>query len=119
MTDATITLIVLGVAVLLFIANRLPVGVVALGAALSLYAFGVIDADQAFAGFGSQTIIFIAALFVISEALDATGVTTWAGQRIIAAAGGERNRLVVALLALVACSRRSSRRTVRSPRSCR
>lgn len=102
MTDATITLIVLGVAVLLFIANRLPVGVVALGAALSLYAFGVIDADQAFAGFGSQTIIFIAALFVISEALDATGVTTWAGQRIIAAAGGERNRLVVALLALVA-----------------
>jgi di/tricarboxylate transporter len=101
-SDAAITLIVLGVAVVLFIANRLPVGVVALGAALALYAFGVIDADQAFAGFGSQTIIFIAALFVVSEALDATGVTTWAGQRIIAAAGGKRTRLVVSLLVLVA-----------------
>jgi di/tricarboxylate transporter len=102
MSDATITLLILGIAIVLFIANRLPVGVVALSAALALYAFGVIDADEAFAGFGSPTIIFIAALFVVSEALDATGVTTWAGQRIIAAAGGHQRKLVVSLLSLVA-----------------
>lgn len=102
MPDATITLLVLGAAVVLFIANRLPVGVVALGAAIALYVTGVIDADAAFAGFGSPTIMFIASLFVVSEALDATGVTTWAGQQIIGAAGGERRRLTVALLVLVA-----------------
>ena len=31
--------------------------------------------------------IFIATLFVVSEGIDATGVTTWAGQRLIARAG--------------------------------
>ncbi|HET8754827.1 MAG TPA: SLC13 family permease, partial [Solirubrobacteraceae bacterium] len=102
MSDATITFLVLGVAVALFVSNRVPVGVVALAAALGLYAAGVISADQAFAGFGDQTVIFIASLFVVSEALDASGVTTWAGQRLIAATGGRRDRLVVVLLGFVA-----------------
>jgi Na+/H+ antiporter NhaD/arsenite permease-like protein len=47
-------------------------------------------------------VIFIASLFVVSEALDATGVTTWVGQRLIAATRGRRERLVVALLAFAA-----------------
>jgi hypothetical protein len=42
-SDATITFLVLGVAVLLFVSNRVPVGVVALGAALALYAAGVVS----------------------------------------------------------------------------
>ena len=40
MSDATITFLVLGVAVALFVSNRAPVGVVALAAALALYAAG-------------------------------------------------------------------------------
>jgi di/tricarboxylate transporter len=101
-SDATITFLVLGVAVVLFVSNRVPVGVVALAAALAVYAAGVISVEDAFAGFGDQTVIFIASLFVVSEALDASGVTTWAGQRLIAATQGRRDRLVVALLAFTA-----------------
>ena len=102
MSDATITFLVLGAAVLLFVSNRVHVGVVALGAALTLYAAGVISLDQALSGFGDQTVIFIASLFVVSESLDATGITTWAGQWLIAATGGRRERLVVALLGFAA-----------------
>jgi di/tricarboxylate transporter len=101
-SDAAITFLVLGVAVALFISNRVPVGVVALGAALALYAAGVLSVEEAFSGFGDQTVIFIASLFVVSEALDATGVTVWAGQRLIAATRGRRERLVVALLGFAA-----------------
>jgi di/tricarboxylate transporter len=101
-SDATITFLVLGVATVLFMSGRVPVGVVALGAALALYGAGVLSVDQALAGFGDPTVIFIASLFVVSEALDAAGVTTWAGQRLIAAAGGRRDRLVLSLLGFVA-----------------
>ena len=69
MSDATITFIVLGAAVVLFVSNRAPVGVVALGAALSLYAAGVLSAEEAFSGFGDQTVIFIASLFVVTLCL--------------------------------------------------
>jgi Na+/H+ antiporter NhaD/arsenite permease-like protein len=75
-SDATITFLVLGAAVVLFVSNRVHVGVVALGAALALYAAGVLSVDEALSGFGDQTVVFIASLFVVSEALDATGVTT-------------------------------------------
>jgi len=98
--DATVTLLVLAAAVALFVWNRLPVAVVALGAALALYASGVLSLPESLAGFGDPTVLLIASLFVISEALDASGVTVWAGQRLIEAAGQDPTRLVVFVLLL-------------------
>ena len=97
-----ITFAVLFVAVALFIWNRLPVRIVAVGVALTLYATGVINSDQALGGFGDPVIVFIAALFVVSEGLDATGVTTWAGQKLVDNAGASPKRLVVFVMLLVA-----------------
>jgi di/tricarboxylate transporter len=99
--DATISFVVLGAAVALFIWNRLPVELVAVGSALALYAAGVIDLHATLAGFGDPMVVFIAALFVVSEGLDATGVTAWAGQRLIGAAGGGE-RLLVLVMAMCA-----------------
>ena len=95
MSDLTITLLILVVAVVLFVWNRLPVGIVALGVALSLWATGVLTLDESLAGFGSPTVVFIASLFVVAEALDASGITTWAGQQVIAHAGDSQTRLLV------------------------
>ncbi len=78
----------------------------ALGVALSLWATGVLDLDQALAGFGDPTVIFIASLFVVSEALDASGVTAWAGQELVARAGDSRCVLLVAMMLLGPASRR-------------
>jgi Na+/H+ antiporter NhaD/arsenite permease-like protein len=75
MSDMTVTFLVLGAVVVVFVWDRLPVGIVAIGVALALWATGVLSLDQALAGFGDPTVIFIASLFVVSEALDATGVT--------------------------------------------
>lgn len=102
MTDITIVFLILGVLVVLFVWNRLPVEIVAVGAALALAATGILTVNQAFAGFGDTTVIFIAALFVISEGIDSTGVTTWAGQRLIDHAGDNRSRLLILTLLLVA-----------------
>lgn len=102
MTDATIVYIVLAALVLLFVWNRLPVEVVALAAPLTLVATGVISVEQAFEGFGDTTVIFIAALFIVSAGIDMTGVTTWAGQWMVAKAGTSRTRLTVAMILIVA-----------------
>jgi Na+/H+ antiporter NhaD/arsenite permease-like protein len=58
--------------------------------------------DAALAGFGDPTVIFIASLFVVGEALDATGVTAWAGQQLIAGAGSSRTRLIALMMGTVA-----------------
>ena len=101
MSDTTITFLVLAAAVAVFVWDYLPVAVVALGVALSLWATGVLDLKQALAGFGDPAVIFIASLFVVSESLDATGVTSWAGQELIDRVGGSRTRLLVLMMLLV------------------
>lgn len=102
MDDIAITFAVVAAVVVLFVWGRVPVEIVAIGAALTLWATGVLRLDQVVAGFGDPTVIFIASLFVVSEALDATGVTSWVGQRLIAWAGDGRARLLVLMMAIVA-----------------
>ena len=102
MSSSTVTFLVVGAAVVLFASGRLAPEIVGIGAALALYAAGVITADQTVAGFGDPAVVFIASLFVVGEALDSSGVTAWAGQTLIAKAGSSLRVLLVAMLLVVA-----------------
>jgi di/tricarboxylate transporter len=101
-SDAAITFCILGAAVAVFVWDRLPVAVVAVGVALALWATGVLGYEDALAGFGDPTVVFIASLFVISDALDATGVTAWLGRRMLAGAGDHPGQLTALIMLLVA-----------------
>lgn len=102
MTPVATVLIILALAVVAFMSNRVPMGIVALGVALLLWATGVLTLNQSLAGFGDPTVIFIATLFIVSEALDSTGVTAWAGQQVIGRGGEKRTPLLVLICLLVA-----------------
>jgi di/tricarboxylate transporter len=102
LSDSTITFLVLAAVVAVFVWDYLPIAVVALGTALALWATGVLTLDQALGGFGDPTVIFIASLFVVSESLDAAGVTAWLGQQLIAQVGKSRARLIGLTMLLVA-----------------
>lgn len=102
MSHATITFVILGAAVVLFVINRFPPELVAVGAALALYAVGVLTPHQVVAGFGDPAVVFIASLLIVSEGFDASGLTAWVGQQLIARAGADYRRLLVWLLVCVA-----------------
>src|SRR5262245_61570224 len=102
MSPATITFLILFAVIVLFVWNRLAVEIVAIGAVLALYGFGILPLDRIVAGFGDPTVVFIATLFVIGEGLDASGVTTWAGQQLSARTGSDRTRLLTLTSLLVA-----------------
>jgi di/tricarboxylate transporter len=101
LSDIAITFVIIAAIVVLFVSNLVPVVIVALGTALALYATGVLDFADALSGLGDPAVIFIASLFVVSAGLDASGVTAWAGQSLIARAGTSRVRLLVLMMALV------------------
>jgi di/tricarboxylate transporter len=102
LSDIGIIFAIIAAIVVLFVWDRLPVVVVAMATALALYATGILDLGQALAGFGDPAVIFIASLFVVSAGLDATGVSAWAGQFLIAQAGESRARLLMFTMLLVA-----------------
>jgi di/tricarboxylate transporter len=98
----TVTFLILAAVIVVFILDRVPVPVVALGVSVSLWATGVLDLNQSLAGFGDPSVVFIAALFVVSQALEETGVTSWVGGELIARAGSSRTRALV--LTTVLCA---------------
>ena len=101
MSDITIIFLVIAVAVVLFVWNKLPVVVVAMAVGLSLWATGLLSLPDALAGYGDPAVMFIATLFVVSAALEKTGVTAWAGQLLIEKAGEDsRTRLLVLMMSL-------------------
>ena len=101
MDPAATSLLVLGAVVVLFVWNRLPVAAVAVLTALTLWATGLLEYDQVLAGFGDPVVVFIASLFVVSEAIDSAGVTNWAGQMLLARIG-DRPRLALVSVMLLA-----------------
>jgi di/tricarboxylate transporter len=101
-SDATITFLILFAVVALFVWNRFAVEIVAIAAAMTLYFTGVLRLDQILSGFGDPTVVFIATLFIIGEGLDATGVTTWAGQQLQSRTSGSRTQLLTLTMLLVA-----------------
>ncbi len=103
MSPIAYTALIIAAAVVLFVTNRVPVVLVAMGTALSLWATGVLTLPQALGGLGDPAVIFIAALFVVSSGLEVTGVTAWAGQLLIKGAGEDsRTRLLLLTMGLVA-----------------
>lgn len=102
MSDIAAMLIILTITVVIFVWNKIPVEIVALGVALLLFATGIIDVNDTFSGFGSQTVILIAALFVVAEAIDAAGITTWMGGQLVKFAGDSRPRLIVLIMLFTA-----------------
>ncbi len=102
MSDITILFLIIAVVIVLFITEKVPVVIVALGTALALYFTGILDFRQALGGLGDPTTIFIASLFVVSAGLEVTGVTAWAGQFLITKAGDSRVRQLV--LIMTACA---------------
>jgi len=93
------TFVILGVTIVLFVWGRWPADLIALLSLLALALSGVIETRDALAGFGNPTVVMIAALFVVGEGLSRTGVTGWGGQRLLEAARGSMNRLLVVVMA--------------------
>lgn len=87
----------------LFVWNRLPLVVVAMGSALALYFTGILPLQQVFRGFGDPVVIFVASLFIVTAGLEATGVTAWISQQFQRLVDGKPDRLLlIGMLAVAA-----------------
>lgn len=93
---------ILALAIVAFVSGRVPLAFVAVGVSIALWATGVLDIGEALAGFSDPTVILIGCLFVVSEALDASGVTAWVGQLVIQRAGTRRLTLTAVIVLISA-----------------
>jgi di/tricarboxylate transporter len=86
------------VCLVLFSLERIPPDVVALGLVLTLVFTDLLPAKQAFAGFGSDTVIMILGLLLLTAALWRTGVMDLAGGFILRFTGKSPTRLLIVVM---------------------
>ncbi|GHF92799.1 SLC13 family permease [Deinococcus piscis] len=87
MEPVSIILILLALVLVLFATEWLPVDVTALLLIAALMLTGLLDPDEALAGFGDRTVLTLAALFVLAQMLLRTGVINWIVQLLTGSAG--------------------------------
>src|SRR5262245_51729823 len=81
-TDLGIVLVLLAAAILMFAVNRPRMDAVALLMLTLMPLTGVINVNEALAGFADPNVVLIATLFVIGEGLVRTGVAQRLGDRL-------------------------------------
>lgn len=89
-------------ALILFSFEWVSADVVALGLLLALILSGLLPARDAFAGFGSDTVLMILALLIMTTALERTGVVQLTAQAILRHAGTRVSVLLAVIMVSVA-----------------
>ena len=98
METSTIALIILGVMLVLFATERIPIATTSILACIALAVFGVIPITTAFAGFGSDIVFLIVGMVVVGNALFETGVARAIGETVISVVGTNERVFILAIV---------------------
>jgi di/tricarboxylate transporter len=88
--------------VVFFSIDKVPPDVVALSLVLALVFTGLLPADEAFRGFGSDTVILILGLLITTGALARTGVVEIVGAALLRWTGSRPMRLLIVVMVATA-----------------
>ena len=96
--EIAVVLTILGVAVVLFVTERLSVDLVALLVLGSLALAQLVTPAEALSGFSSPAVVTVWAMFVISGALARTGVANIVGRQVLRLAGSGEVQLIAVIM---------------------
>lgn len=100
MSQITITLLFLLFAIIMFMWEKIPLGLTAMIVCVGLVVTGVLDWQTAFAGFIDSNVILFVAMFIVGGALFETGMANKIGGIVTHFAKTER-QLIVAIMVIV------------------
>lgn len=100
MSPSTITLLFLLFAVVMFVFEKIPLGLTSMIVCCGLVVTGVLDIQTAFAGFIDSNVILFVAMFIVGGALFETGMANKIGGIVTKFAKSER-MLIVTIMVIV------------------
>lgn len=100
MSPATITLLFLAFAVVMFVTEKIPLGLTSMIVCVGLCVTGVLDVNAAFSGFIDSNVILFVAMFIVGGALFETGMANEIGGLVTKFAKSERS-LIIAIMVIV------------------
>ena len=100
MSPAIITLLFLAFAIVMFVTEKIPLGLTSMIVCVGLVVTKVLDVKTAFAGFIDSNVILFVAMFIVGGALFETGMANEVGGIVTKFAKSERS-LIIAIMVIV------------------
>ena len=100
MSPAIITLLFLLFAIIMFVTEKIPLGLTSMIVAVGLVLTKVLDLKTAFGGFIDSNVILFVAMFIVGGALFETGMANEIGGLVTKFAKTERS-LIIAIMVIV------------------
>lgn len=100
MSPALITLLFLLFAIVMFVTEKLPLGLTSMIVCIGLIVTGVLDVKTAFSGFIDSNVILFVAMFIVGGALFETGMANEIGGLVTKFSKTEKG-LIIAIMAIV------------------
>ena len=98
MESSTIALIIIGLLMILYMSELIPIATTSILACLALAIFGVIPFGRAFHGFGNDIVFLMAGMMTVGNALFETGAAELMGKKIISLVGKNEKVFLGALV---------------------
>ena len=102
MQPAVISLVILAVCIVLFLINKLPMTLVAVGGSAAMVLFGACEFEDAFSKLGCDTVVLMASMMVVGEAVYEVGLASLVGDRVVNLARGSERVLCMVSTGLTA-----------------
>jgi len=96
--EIALMLLLVALAVLLFSLERVPPDVTALGLLLVVTFSGLLTPEEAFAGFGSEVVLMILGLLILTAGLIQTGAVDYVGRMILSQVGEDAGRFILVMM---------------------
>lgn len=93
--------VILLIAMLLLITEKLPVDMTSIGIMVALILSGILTPKEAIAGFASPAVITVGSMFMISKGMIRTGAVGFISQKVLQYSRGHSKLAIVLILAIV------------------
>lgn len=96
--DMMLTLVILGIASVLFVSGKVRSDLVAVGALTLLVMLGILTTNEALLGFSNSVVIMMIGLFVVGGAIFQTGLAKIVSGRLLKLSGNHETRLLLTVM---------------------
>lgn len=103
MDQSIIALIIIGLAIVSFALEKIPLGLTAVLASLAMGIFGIIDFPKVYSDFGSLPTIMVVGMMIVSDACFENGVAQTLGDKLTKIGLGKNERLCTVVMCALAC----------------
>jgi len=102
MEQSTIAIIIIVIAIISFILEKIPMAMTATLAALAMGVFGIIDITSVYKNFGSTSVVMIASMMIVGDSVFECGLANVMGKKLTSLGLGKNQKLLIIVMVVFA-----------------